>query len=104
MRRVRQLRHVSGSPLPDLLAAGLIALLFFVVVRNAFDYEPISGFDAEEHIGYARTLIEECGATFLGVAAIVDQLPPDRRHQLLRVHTLLPRALLGDDAEEPTPG
>lgn len=45
----------------------------------------------------ARTLIEECGATFLGVAAIVDQLPPDRRQQLLHVHTLLPKALLGDD-------
>jgi 4-amino-4-deoxy-L-arabinose transferase-like glycosyltransferase len=36
-----------------------MALLLFVVVRNAFDYEPISGFDAEEHIGYARTLVEE---------------------------------------------
>lgn len=44
-----------------------------------------------------RTLIEECGATFLGVAAIVDQLPADRREQLVRVHTLLPKALLGDD-------
>jgi adenine phosphoribosyltransferase len=45
----------------------------------------------------ARTLIEECGATFLGVAAIVDQLPPDRREQLVRVHTLLPKARLGGD-------
>jgi adenine phosphoribosyltransferase len=44
----------------------------------------------------ARTLIEECGATFLGVAAIVDQLPPNRREQLVRVHTLLPKARLGD--------
>ncbi len=52
----------------------------------------------------ARTLIEACGATFLGVAAIVDQLPPDRRRQLLHVHTLLPKALLGDDADEPAPG
>jgi adenine phosphoribosyltransferase len=45
----------------------------------------------------ARTLIEECGATFLGVAAIVDQLPPGRREQLGRVHTLLPKDMLGDD-------
>jgi adenine phosphoribosyltransferase len=45
----------------------------------------------------ARKLIEECGATFLGVAAVVDQLPPDRREYLVRVHTLLPKALLGDD-------
>jgi len=52
----------------------------------------------------ARTLIEECGATFLGVAAIVDELPPGRRQQLLHVHTLVPKTLLGDDAEEPAPG
>lgn len=45
----------------------------------------------------ARTLIEECGATFLGVAAIVDQLPPDRREHSGRVHTLLAKALLDDD-------
>jgi adenine phosphoribosyltransferase len=44
----------------------------------------------------ARTLIEACGATFLGVAAIVDQLPPERRAPLLCVHTLIPEALLGD--------
>ena len=43
----------------------------------------------------ARALVEECGATFLGVAAIVDQLAPDRRDQLVRVHTLIPVALLG---------
>lgn len=46
----------------------------------------------------ARALIEECGATFLGVAAIVDQLPPDRREELVCVHTLIPEALLGDSA------
>jgi adenine phosphoribosyltransferase len=45
----------------------------------------------------ARALVEECGATFLGVAAIVDQLPLDGRERLLHVHTLLPKALLGDD-------
>ena len=45
----------------------------------------------------ARTLVEECGAAFLGVAAIVDQLPPERRDALPHVHTLLPKALLGDD-------
>lgn len=45
----------------------------------------------------ARTLVEDCGAGFLGVAAIVDQLPPGRSEQLVRVHALLPKALLGDD-------
>lgn len=45
----------------------------------------------------ARALIEECGATFLGVAAIVDQLPADRHNQLVRIHALVPKALLGDD-------
>jgi adenine phosphoribosyltransferase len=44
----------------------------------------------------AQTLIEECGATFLGIAAIVDQLPPDRRVHLGHVHTLMPGALLGE--------
>ena len=48
----------------------------------------------------ARTLIEECGATFLGVAAIVDQLTPESREQLVRVHTLLPKTALGDDAPD----
>jgi adenine phosphoribosyltransferase len=45
----------------------------------------------------ARALVEECGATFLGVATIVDQLPPGRGEQLVHVHTLLPGKLLGDD-------
>ena len=44
-----------------------------------------------------RALVEKCGATFLGVAAIVDQLAPERRQRLSPVHTLLPKALLGDD-------
>jgi len=54
----------------------------------------------------ARTLIEECGATFLGVAAIVDELPAGRRQQLLHVHTLL-RARLSKFAttlRSPLPG
>jgi adenine phosphoribosyltransferase len=46
----------------------------------------------------ASTVVEECGATFLGVAAIVDQLPRDRRTALVHVHTLLSKALLGDDS------
>lgn len=45
----------------------------------------------------ARALVEDCGAVFLGVAAIVDQLPPQRREELVRVHTLVPKSLLGDD-------
>jgi adenine phosphoribosyltransferase len=46
----------------------------------------------------ARALVEQCGATFLGVAAIVNQLPPDRAERLTHLHTLLPRELLGEDA------
>ncbi len=45
----------------------------------------------------ARALVEQCGAAFLGVAAIVEELPPDRREPLVHVHALLPKALLGDD-------
>ena len=45
----------------------------------------------------ARALVEACCATFVGVAAIVDQLPSDRHEPLLHVHTLVPKALLGDD-------
>ena len=45
----------------------------------------------------ARALVEQCGATMVGVAAIVDQLPTDRRQLLGHVHTLIPAALLGDD-------
>ena len=44
----------------------------------------------------ARALIEQCGATFLGVAAIVDQLPARRRDSLVRVHALLAAAGLGE--------
>jgi adenine phosphoribosyltransferase len=50
----------------------------------------------------ARALVEECGATFLGVATIVDQLPADPGERPVRVHALLPRELLGEDAW-PTP-
>ena len=46
----------------------------------------------------ARALVEGCGAACLGVAAIVNQLPPDRAERLTRVHALLPRELLGEDA------
>ena len=45
----------------------------------------------------AKVLIEDCGATFVGVAAIVDQLPAELAQELMRVHTLVPRALLGSD-------
>jgi adenine phosphoribosyltransferase len=47
----------------------------------------------------ARALVEDCGATLVGVAVIVDQLPPDvHERRQMHVHSLLPRALLGDDA------
>jgi adenine phosphoribosyltransferase len=45
----------------------------------------------------ARTLVEGCGATFLGVAAVVDELQADRRERLVRVHTLLAKESLRDD-------
>jgi hypothetical protein len=45
----------------------------------------------------AKVLIEDCEATFVGVAAIVDQLPPERAQELVRVHTLVSRTLLGSD-------
>lgn len=44
----------------------------------------------------ARALVEECGATFLGVATIVDQLAADPSRGI-HVHALLMRELLGDD-------
>jgi hypothetical protein len=31
------------------------------------------------------------------MAAAVDQLPPAGHHELRRVHTLIPKALVGDD-------
>jgi len=33
----------------------------------------------------ARRLIEDCGGTWVGAALVVDQLPPDRRQQLMPV-------------------
>ena len=38
---------------------GLLLLLAVVVVHNAFSYPPVSGIDAEEHIAYARMLVEK---------------------------------------------
>ena len=38
------------------------------------------------------------GDRVLGVATIVDQLPPDRAERLAHVHRLLPRELLGEDS------
>jgi hypothetical protein len=47
----------------------------------------------------ARALVEECGATFLGLATIVDQLPPEPGASRMHVHALLSREILGvDDA------
>jgi hypothetical protein len=34
----------------------------------------------------------------VGVAVIVDQLPPDVDGRRMHVHSLLPRELLGEDA------
>ncbi len=44
---------------PDSLAAVLIGVLAVVVVYNAFQYPSVAGFDAEDHIQYARTLVTE---------------------------------------------
>jgi len=43
-------------------------------------------------------LVEECGATFRGLAAIVDQAPPDPGARRMHVHALVPSELLGADA------
>jgi adenine phosphoribosyltransferase len=45
----------------------------------------------------ARSLIEDCRAAFAGVAAIVDQLPQARASERVRVHGLVPAALLDSD-------
>jgi len=46
----------------------------------------------------ARALIEDCGATFAGLAIVVDQLEPDVRANLGLVHALLSNAELGPSA------
>lgn len=57
--RVRQLLGSERVNLPDVLTAVLIAVLTVVVVYNAFHYPSVSGYDAELHIQYARTLVTE---------------------------------------------
>jgi adenine phosphoribosyltransferase len=37
----------------------------------------------------ARALIEDCGATYVGLSLLVDQLPEDVRDQLAPVHTVV---------------
>jgi adenine phosphoribosyltransferase len=43
----------------------------------------------------ARELIEDCGATFAGLAIVVDQLEDDVRRRLGRVHALVSHEQLG---------
>ena len=57
--RSRSLRGATPASLPDALTAVLIAVLSVVVVYNAFHYPAVSGYDAELHIEYARTLVTE---------------------------------------------
>ncbi len=51
-------RSLYGN-LPDALTTVLIAAFSVIVVYNAFHYPSVSGYDAEEHIAYARTLVTE---------------------------------------------
>jgi 4-amino-4-deoxy-L-arabinose transferase-like glycosyltransferase len=56
--------RVASRPLDLPAAASLAALLLVlllgaVAVRNAFVYPPVGGYDAAEHIAYARSLIEQ---------------------------------------------
>jgi adenine phosphoribosyltransferase len=46
----------------------------------------------------ARALIEECGATFVGLAIVVDQLEEEVRRRLGRVHALVSHEQLGPSA------
>ena len=55
----RRLLGVGQASLPDLLTAALIAVMSVIVVFNAFRYPSVSGYDAEPHLAYARTLVTE---------------------------------------------
>lgn len=46
----------------------------------------------------ARTLIEECGATFAGLSIVVDQLDDETRERIGRVHALVSHDELGPSA------
>jgi adenine phosphoribosyltransferase len=46
----------------------------------------------------ARELIERCGATFAGLAIVVDQLEDEMRTRIGRVHALLSHSELGPSA------
>jgi hypothetical protein len=96
----------------DLVVSGaLLSLLGIVAVWNAFSYPPIGGFDAAEHITYARDLVErgelaEGGASYtppgfyvlaggaikLGEALGMDE--PERVAQLLNAAFALGGGLL----------
>jgi hypothetical protein len=53
------LRSIDRLNVPDVLTAALVVVLAVIVVYNAFHYPSVSGFDAEAHIQYARTLVTE---------------------------------------------
>ena len=55
----RALRGIDQLSQPNALTAVLVAVLAVIVVYNAFHYPSVSGFDAEIHIQYARTLVTE---------------------------------------------
>jgi adenine phosphoribosyltransferase len=46
----------------------------------------------------AKSLIEECGASFVGLAVVVDQLEDEVRDRIGRVHALVAAADLGPSA------
>ena len=52
-------RSIDADRVMWLASAALIAVLGLIAVRNAFTYPPIGGYDAAEHISYARSLVED---------------------------------------------
>jgi len=96
----------------DLLVSGaLLSLLCVIAVWNALAYPPIGGFDAEEHIAYARSLLDsgglpQGGASYtppgfyvlaglaMEVGEAVDLDEPERGAQLLNAAFALGSGLL----------
>lgn len=50
--------------------------------------------EAGSQASAARSLVEQCGGTYAGLAIIVDQLTDQARAALEPVHALVPFALL----------
>jgi 4-amino-4-deoxy-L-arabinose transferase-like glycosyltransferase len=53
------MRQLDRAHAVTVAAAVLVGVFAVIAVRNAFTYPPIGGYDAAEHIAYARSLIEQ---------------------------------------------